>query len=208
MGSDKTTNQKVLPSGNGITLDQLVEDHYDYLYRYAFRYFRSEERAEDIVQETYLAAATAFKRYQGNAAPRTWLTSILRHKIMDILRKKNIEEPTDFDAMERDNLSHLFDDSEHWRRETGPLLWGNNPDSELIQKQFFKVLDQCLSKLPTKMRQIFLLRELEGHERNEISVQLGLTGSNVGVMLNRARLSLQACLQTHWYFGVRAGGNS
>lgn len=187
-------------------LDVLVDDHFDYLYRYAFRYFRSDDKAEELVQETFLAATQAISRFEGSCSPRTWLTSILRHKIMDRVRVKNREELIDFEAMERDPLSKLFDEGEHWRIETGPLLWGGSPDDALNQKRFFGVLNQCLHKLPSKLREVFLLREMDGCEREEICAKLELTSSNVGVILHRARISLQQCLQTNWFHGVPGEG--
>lgn len=203
----RLTDQLMVPSAS-LSLEALVDEHFDYLYRYAYRYFRSEDKAEDLVQETFLAATEAFRRFEGKSSPRTWLTSILRHKIIDRLRVKDREELVDFEAIEREPLTKLFNEVEHWRNETAPLVWGSSPDKALKQKQFFKVLEQCLSKLPSKMRQIFLLRELDGCERDEISSQLELSGSNVGVILHRARLSLQHCLQTHWFLSAETGEKS
>ncbi len=189
-------------------LNSWVEEHFDYLYKYAFRFVRSEERAEDLVQETFLSATEAFSRFEGRSSPRTWLTSILRHKILDGFRKKNREEPIDFEALEQEPLSKLFDNNEHWHRETGPRQWGSAPDAALKQKQFFEVLEACLSKLPEKMRHIFLLRELEGCDREEICKELAIKSSNVGVVLHRARLALQYCLQTNWFETAIAGAKS
>lgn len=199
--SDKTSTEPPQAS-----MDQLVEENYDYLYSYAFRFFRSEDRAEELVQDTFLAAAESYSRFEGRSSARTWLTSILRHKIIDTMRKREREQPVDIAAIERESLTSLFDEHEHWRAEAGPLLWGTPAERTLSQKQFFGVLDQCLKKLPERMRQIFLLREMEDCEREEISSTLGLSSSNVGVILHRARLSLQRCLQINWF--QKAGGLS
>ena len=189
-------------------LSTWVDQHFDYLYNYAFRYVRSQERAEDLVQETFLAATEAFERFEGRSTPKTWLTSILRNKVLDSFRVKNREEPIDFEALENEPLAKLFDSNEHWHTQTGPRQWGTSPDAALKQKQFFKALDACLSKLPEKMRQIFLLREMEGCERDEICSQLSLSSSNVGVILHRARLALQHCLQSNWFETATDGGKS
>ena len=79
------------------------------------------------------------------------------------------------------------------------MLWGGSPDDVLGQKQFFSALEGCLSKLPESARQVFLLREMDGLERSEICKELDLTTSNVGVVLHRARIFLQQCLQTSWF---------
>lgn len=185
------------------TLDKLVDEHYDYLYKCAFRYLQSVEKSEDIVQETFLAATEAITRFKGNSSYRTWLTSILRHKIMDKFRVKHREEVVDFQSMEQDPLSSLFDEVEHWHRETGPIVWGSSPEATLKNKEFLAVLGQCLGKLPAKIRQIFLLREVEGYDYDEICKDIDLTSANVRVVLHRARISLQHCLQNRWFHGEK-----
>lgn len=205
--AENLSNTALKVESKTIQIDDLVELHFDYLYRYAYRYFRSEDKAEDLVQETFLAATEAIKRFEGNCSPRTWLTSILRHKIMDKLRVKDREEIVDFGSMEQESLSKLFNEAEHWHTETGPLLWGDAPDKTLNQKQFLVVLESCLGKLPRQVREIFLLREMEGFDRDEICQKVNLASSNVGVILHRARLSLQHCLQINWFCETkRIGG--
>lgn len=193
-----------VPQGEKLDLNQLVEDHFDYLYNYAYRYFRSDDKAEDLVQDTFLAATEAISRFQGNSSPRTWLIGILRHKIMDKLRVKDREQPVDIQESSADLYSSLFNEAEHWFNETGPIYWGASPDTVLNQKQFLAALEECLSKLPSRVRQIFLLREMEDRDREEIGDGLGISSTNVGVILHRARLSLQNCLQQNWLIGGKA----
>ena len=180
-------------------MDDLVDEHYDYLFRYAFRYFRAADRAEELVQETYLAAVESIERFEGRSSPRTWLTGILRHKIMDRVRKANTARR--FEA-EGEHLAKLFDAQEHWRDDTGPISWGS-PERALGQRQFLSAVESCLSKLTEQSRQIFMLRELEGLPREEICQQLSITANNVGVILHRARLSLQHCLHQSWFEGSK-----
>lgn len=206
---EDNTKKKDASGGTQLSLDLLVEEHFEYLYRYAFRYFRSQDKAEDLVQDTFLAATVAIKRFEGNSSPRTWLTGILRHKIMDRLRTKDREAPLDFDSSEREGLiEKLFNAAEHWHNETGPVMWGADPSDVMEQREFLSAVEQCLSKLPAKVRQIFLMREMEGFDRNEICKDFNLTSTNVGVILHRARLSLQNCLQTNWFHGSVRGVTS
>lgn len=184
-------------------LEAWVEEYGDYLFRYAFRYFRTEDSAQDLVQETFLAAAESIERFEGRSTPKTWLTGILRHKILDQIKSKVRQER--FEVTDYLSEEHLvgFDQAEHWTLERGPLPWGSAPDHVIKQKQFVSVLDSCLRKLPERIRQIFLLRELEGRNRTEISVEFELTESNIGVILHRARIALQGCLQENWLKGGR-----
>lgn len=203
----RAATPKVACNEEAPSLDILVDEHYEYLYRYAHRYFRSADKAEELVQETFLAATTALKRFEGGSSPRTWLTSILRHKIMDAMRVKNREQPMDVEALDNKDLD-LFDEVGHWRMDSGPSNWGRSPDSLLKEREFLTILQSCLGKLPQSVRQVFLLREMEGYAREEISENLQLTSSNVGVILHRARLSLQRCLQTNWFQSTPLKGES
>ncbi|MBX7142918.1 MAG: sigma-70 family RNA polymerase sigma factor [Oligoflexia bacterium] len=189
-----------------LDIDKLVDEHYDYLFGYALRYFRSRDQVEDLVQETFLAVIEAVKSFEGNSSPRTWMIGILRNKIIDRLRLKCREAEGESIGFEQDLLSHLFDSVEHWISNVGPRVWGSCPEGALKQKQFFSTLEACLGKLPEKMRQIFLLRELDGYERDEICKTLKLSSSNVGVILHRSRLALQHCLQVNWFEEKKARG--
>jgi len=185
-------------------LEGWVEEYGDYLYRYAYRYFRTEEAAQDLVQETFLAATESIDRFEGRSAPKTWLTGILRHKILDRIKSKVRKEKYEVDAQLDGELGDRFDSADHWTLERGPLPWGSSPDHIFNQKQFVGTLEKCLRKLPEKIRQIFLLREVDGHNRAEISEQFDLSESNIGVILHRARLSLQGCLQQNWLSGEKS----
>ena len=175
-----------------------VEEHGDYLYRYCLRHFRDAASAEDLVQETFLAAVRSHESFAGKSAARTWLTSILRNKIIDRIRQQGRHRELSLDALEADKLSHFFDDAEHWRADAGPREWGLDPEQAFQSREFMGVLESCLSKLPEKLRSIFLLREIEDLSREQISEQLSLTATNIGVILHRARLQLRVCLQLNW----------
>jgi RNA polymerase sigma-70 factor (ECF subfamily) len=179
-------------------LEQLIEDNYKYLYGYAYRYFKSSERVEDLVQETFLAATEGIKKFEAKSSPRTWLTGILRHKILDAIKAKQ-KESREISIEDEGVIAECFDKNEHWTAEAGPLAWGSSPDSILKQKQFLITLESCMSKLPEKVKQIFLLREVEGYSRDEISGKTAQTSTNIGVILYRARALLQQCLQVNWF---------
>jgi RNA polymerase sigma-70 factor, ECF subfamily len=201
---------EALSARRGQLLEVMVEEHFDYLFRYALRYFHGADTAEDVVQETFMAAAEAIGSFKGRSSPRTWLTGILRRKLLEIIEETERERAVnlEMEAIERELSGKLFDESGHWRAEHAPVSWGSRPEEALRQKRFFAVLEQCLTHLPERTRQILLLRELEGVERSLISTRLGLSSTNVGVILHRARLYLQHCLQEHWVRGEPAGGES
>ena len=170
-----------------------------YLLRYAALQLRDAEAAQDAVQETLLAALEGQARFAGRSNLRTWLTGILKHKIIDTIRRSSrepsaatlglsLEDPDDFDA--------LFDARGHWIE--FPAAW-SNPDGALEQSQFFLVLEDCLNKLPEKTARAFMMREHLGMETAEICKELGLTATHCWVLLYRARMALRLCLQANWF---------
>jgi RNA polymerase sigma-70 factor (TIGR02943 family) len=173
-----------------------VDDYGDYLYRFALPRIKDPSTAEDLVQETFLAALKARGKFEGRSSPRTWLTSILKHKIVDYLRKASRERPVENIEAMSDDIDTLFDHRGHWK--AAPGKWAQNPVSLFEQKEFMEQLRQCLDKLPDRLRSAFVLRELDGMSTGEIREILNISESNTWVMLYRARMSLRKCLEVRW----------
>ncbi len=177
-----------------------LTEHGDYLYRYALLQLRDEAAAEDAVQETLLAALGAWARFSGKSSVRTWLTGILKHKILDLFRSR-AKEPqytpaSDDPEAELALLEQaLFDATGHWAHP--PRTWGD-PESTLEQQRFWETFIRCLEELAPTHARIFHLREMEGLGTDEICKELEITSTNCWVMLYRARLGLQQCLETRW----------
>jgi len=169
-----------------------VEGERAYLLRYATLQLRDSAAAEDAVQETLLAALAGEAGFAGRSNLRTWLTGILKHKIVDAIRRMSRESP----LPSEDELDALFDSTGHWIE--APQAWPD-PDASLAQKQFFVVLEECLAKLPAKTSQAFMMREHLGLETTEICKELSITPTHVWVLLHRARLALRMCLETNWF---------
>lgn len=182
--------------------DALIKDHGDYLYAYALRYFRDSAIAEDLVQDTLLAAIQSWDRFEGGSTRRTWLVSILRHKIFDHLRKKSRRQETPITEGEAE-MSAMFGFAygmdEHWLDERAPSSWSDSPERLVEQKQFLGEVERCLSQLPERLRHAFLLRELDDCTGAEVSKELGVTEGNARVLLHRARLLLRDCLEMSWF---------
>jgi RNA polymerase sigma-70 factor (ECF subfamily) len=170
-----------------------VEDERPYLLRYASLQLRDPHAAEDVVQETLLAALAGEAAFAGRSNLRTWLTGILKHKIVDAIRRLTRETAV---ATDEEGLEALFNERGHWI-ETPPA-W-DDPDASLEQQQFFAALEACLARLPAKTAQVFLMREHLGYETPEICKELGLTPTHCWVLLYRARLALRECLQMNWF---------
>jgi RNA polymerase sigma-70 factor (ECF subfamily) len=164
-----------------------------YLLRYAGLQLRDPHAAEDAVQETLLAALAGEAGFQGRANLRTWLTGILKHKIVDAIRRRGREAAADADTTDFDAL---FAGDGHWQE--APRNWGD-PDAAFEQKRFFAALEACLERLPGRTAQAFMMREHLGLETGEICKELAITPTHCWVLLYRARMALRECLEKNWF---------
>ena len=170
-----------------------VDSYGDFLYRFALSRIKDPSVAEDLVQETFLAALRSHENFMGQSTVKTWLIAILKHKIVDHIRQK-IREPS---SAKIETLSDPeFDERGHWQLRPGK--WAVNPGKLYEQKEFVDVLYRCLAELPERLAEAFIKREMEGLSTEEICKELGITATNSWVMLYRARMSLRRCLENKW----------
>jgi len=187
---------------NALNPEQWLSEHGDYLYRYAHSRLHDDELAADMVQEALLAAWKGRKSFEGNAAIRTWLVGILKHKIIDHIRKE-IRGRKLSEAVESDPTSSMFKPDGSWVE--APRAWLENPEELTENSQFHKVLNDCIDRLPEKQRTVFSMRELAGEDSETICNEAEITATNLHVMIHRARLALRKCLEFNW-FGNRSPG--
>ena len=182
-----------------------LDTHRRYLLRVAQLQLRDNDLAEDVVQETLLAALSAQAGFTGKSSVKTWLTGILKHKIVDAIRRKqrqpifaaSFDEETDLDEFDP-----MFQDNGRW--EAPPAAWGD-PEKALSQQQFFDVMEFCLEKLPPNTARVFMMREVMELESDEICKELAITANNLWVILYRARMALRQCLEQNWFAGQVRG---
>jgi len=175
-----------------------VERLRPYLLRYTSLQLRNPAAAEDAVQEALLAALASERSFAGRSNLRTWLTGILKHKIVDAIRKAGREpvlEEAQVEA-ELEDFNALFKANAHWQER--PAAW-QDPDAALEQKQFFAVLEDCLRGLPERTARAFMMREHLGLATGEICQELGVTPTHCWVLLYRARMALRLCLEKNWF---------
>ena len=175
-----------------------INIHRSYLLRVAVLQLRDEDLAEDVVQETMLAAVQGASGFSGRSSIKTWLTGILKHKIVDAIRRRS-REPTLTSLSEEcqiDDFDAMFDETGHW--ENPPADWGD-PEAQLSRQQFFDVMQLCLDKLPPNTARVFMMREVMDLESDEICKELAITATNLWVILYRARMALRQCLEQNWF---------
>jgi len=198
------TQKQPTPESRALDPEVWVDRHGDYLYRFALARIKDPSVAEDLVQETFLAALGALKNFESRSAVRTWLTAILKHKIVDYFRKNSKEQTREDIEAIGESIDSLFDNTGQWKIKPGK--WDVNPMKIYEQKEFLEILYKCLAKLPERLAKAFIMREMEGLNTEEICKALTASATNSWVMLYRARMSLRGCLEKNW-FNSEAQGN-
>lgn len=173
--------------------------------RFAVLQLRDQASAEDAVQEAMLAALQGADRFAERAKLKTWVFSILRNKIVDIIRKRvrepSYEQPEN--EIDESDFDPLFGADGHWQGDSRPADWGD-PEKAFENRRFWAVFDACLNRLPPGTARVFMMREMLGLDTDEICEELSMSSNNCWVVLHRARMGLRLCLDQKWF----AGGDS
>ena len=158
--------------------------------------------AEDAVQEALAGAMKNAESFTGKSAFKTWVFAILKNKIIDIIRKRQRNQEISEQSLidDQETIDNLFDQRRHWHPNTRPQHW-DDPEHSFKQEQFWVVLETCLNELPGTQARAFMLREYIGLSSQEICDELEISVSNLHVLLHRARLRLQRCINTCWLEG-------
>ncbi|MDQ7091685.1 MAG: sigma-70 family RNA polymerase sigma factor [Methylococcales bacterium] len=175
-----------------------LNDYGDMLYRYAVIRVRCQTTAEDLLQETLLAAMQGVDKFNKKSSLKSWLFGILKHKIMDYYRKYQREIPllTESDLGE-DLLEHQFNAQGHWQVELSDWV---SPEQNLNNDEFWEIFYQCQSRLPDTMAQLFTMRVIDGLSTEECCQIFNFkTDNQLWVALSRTRMKLRQCLETHWF---------
>ena len=187
-----------------------VDEHGDILFRFAMLRVRNRAVAEDLVQDTLLAGLQSRDKFGGASSERTWLIGIMKHKVIDHFRSLSRQIPLDNNEGIDLVPKHLFAQSgewvDHWAvlvepdaGHWGPIEWRANPEELCRQTDFCNVLDGCLGPLPPRVASAFTLREVDELPTDEICEVLGISHSNLWVMLHRARAHLRNCIEMKWF---------
>lgn len=177
---------------------QWVDLYADDLYAYALKIIPHPDQAENLIQETFLAALKSKDSFKGNSAEKTWLIGILRHKITDHLRAKYRETPVSNLAPEDVSVEAFFDQI-NGAVKKNPGSWDIQTDQLLNKEEFWKTFEDCLKRLPPKTAEAFSLSNMEEMKAKEICKVLNVTPTNLWSLLHRARIQLRQCLQINWF---------
>lgn len=176
-------------------LENWVEEFTGGLYSWALHKTSDAELANDMVQDTFMAAAEKINSFRGDSSPKTFLFSILNHKIIDHYRKK-INKPI---SMEDQQLSTFFGSEGDWVNDKRPSEWNEDESSLLDDEDFQLVLNNCIEDLPEKWNACVTSKYLMDKKTEEICQELGISTTNYWQMMHRAKLQLRECIENNWF---------
>ncbi len=173
-----------------------IDAYSDYLFNYTITRVSNKDIAQDIVQDTFYAGLKSMKNFKGEASERTWLISILKRKIIDHYRKINSKKGK---AEVRINYNFDSDSEGDWLEEQVADSVEINAEETLINEELGAAILNCLRKLPDKQALIFKMKTIQGYDTEVICNELGITASNLWVIIHRARTAMAACLKNNWF---------
>ncbi len=172
-----------------------VDSHGDTLFRYALSRLRDIESAEEVVQETFVAALRASGQYAGKGSEGAWLLGICKRKVIDHVRRRSRPDAPKGGDLGPDPSEALFDNKGNWRQD--PRVFGSRPEGAIERDEFWQAFRGCLGGLSQRQADAFTLRELDEMGSDEICKELQVSASNLWVLLHRARLRLTKCMKSH-----------
>lgn len=173
--------------------DKWVLLHGEILFHYALARVRDNHLAKDLVQDTFLAAWKQRASFAGKSSFRSWLTGILRHKILDYWRTaKRFNLATDL-AVNEESEELLFTRLGAWQAEHKQSSW--DPSEQSQQRDMIHFLSDCIEDLPEKLRRVFVLCEVEEEDREKTAAMFGVSANHLAVLVYRARQKLRICLE-------------
>jgi RNA polymerase sigma-70 factor (ECF subfamily) len=191
-----------ITQNNKIVLEKWVKQFSDELFSWALYKTSSKETAEDLVQETFLAAFRKLDTFQGKSQPKTWLFSILNNKVIDYYRSSAKTTKQNFSLTESSGVAiteGLFNQYGCWKTNDVNPIW--DQEEELLDNpDFNNTLEICMEELPTKWQLAITSKYLTQKNATEICQELEITVSNYWQIVHRAKLLLKKCLDIKWVY--------
>ncbi len=194
-----------LRQGDEGTFDELVTRHHSALIRMALAYVADREVAEEVVQDTWMAVIDGLSRFEGRSSLRTWIFGIMIHKAKDRgVREKRHVNFSSFESVD-DNNDEAVDPSRfhqsgewagHWA--FPPQPWDDQtPEKLLASQQAVNAMNRAIEALPQRLKDVLILRDVEGVEAKEACDILRITETNLYVRLHRARERVRQAVESY-----------
>lgn len=194
-----------LRKGDEGAFDELVNKHHSALIRMAMGHVADRDVAEEVVQDTWMAVIESLDRFEGRSSLRTWIFGILIHKAKD--RGVREKRHTTFSALESYDDDHdeavdpaRFQQSGEWAGHWAfpPQPWDDQtPEKLLANQQAVNAMQRAIDELPPTLKDVLILRDVEGVESREVCELLKITETNLYVRLHRARERVRQAVETY-----------
>lgn len=179
-----------------LDISNWVHAYGDDLYAWAYYKLGDKELAEDIVQDTFLAAHQAIGKFNSESSPKTWLTAILKNKVADHYRKSFKQPTVSFD----DDAHPFFKSNGRWEKEQMKSLAEYPFHQELLDDDDFNhTLEDCMQKLPNVWHSAINFKYISEKNSADICQELNITPTNYWQLIHRAKLHLRDCLKNNWF---------
>ena len=192
--------------------DELVTKHHRALIRMAMGHVGDREVAEEVVQDTWMAVIESLDRFEGRSSLRTWIFGIMIHKAKDRgVREKRHTTFSDFETFDEEQDEAVDPSRFHQSREWAghwafpPQPWDDQtPEKLLASQQAVQAMNRAIESLPATLKDVLILRDVEGVEAKEVCEILKITETNVYVRLHRARERVRQAVETYLEGNQRA----
>jgi RNA polymerase sigma-70 factor (ECF subfamily) len=191
--------------GDEGAFDELVNKHHSALIRMAMGYVADREVAEEVVQDTWMAVIEGLNRFEGRSSLRTWIFGIMIHKAKDRgVREKRHVTFSSFESSDDENdevvdPSRFYQSGEwagHWA--FPPQPWDEQtPEKLLASQQAVTAMNKAIGALPSTLKEVLILRDVEGVEAKEVCELLKITETNLYVRLHRARERVREAVESY-----------
>jgi RNA polymerase sigma-70 factor (ECF subfamily) len=193
-----------LKRGDEGAFDELVNQHHSALIRMAMGYVADREVAEEVVQDTWMAVIESLNRFEARSSLRTWICGILIHKAKDRgVREKRHTTFSAFESYDNDNDEAVdpsrFQQTGEWAGHWAfpPQPWDDQtPEKLLASQQGVNAMQRAIEALPATLKEVLILRDVEGVDAREVCELLKITETNLYVRLHRARERVRAAVET------------
>ena len=194
-----------LKRGDEGAFDELVNQHHSALIRMAMGYVADREMAEEVVQDTWMAVIESLNRFEGRSSFRTWVCGILIHKAKDRgVREKRHTTFSAFESYDDDNEEAIdpsrFQQTGEWAGHWAfpPQPWDDQtPEKLLASQQAVNAMQRAIEALPATLKEVLILRDVEGVDAKKVCELLKITETNLYVRLHRARERVRAAVETY-----------
>ena len=194
-----------LRCGDERAFDELVNQQHGALIRMAMGYVADREVAEEVVQDTWMTVIQSLDRFEGRSSLRTWICGILIHKAKDRgVREKRHTTFSAFESYDDDNEEAVdpsrFQQTGEWAGHWAfpPQPWDDQtPEKIMTSQQAVNAMQRAIEALPATLKDVLILRDVEGVEAKEVCEMLKITETNLYVRLHRARERVRAAVETY-----------